>query len=380
MSRTEATSGPAGITALFASTPARASSGDSSHSGGAPAAAFPSRICCACGCTEAATAYLRELTVAIEVRQYRDQDSGHGAPQRKPLISRRRHRVALGPVRPAAAHVGGEHPRLAGDVRADVPGVRLREQRRVRHLGHVRHPRVLGRGDRLDRRVAVRPQPDDAVPDPLHVLLDGQHHVAEHRRRPRPGDDEHVREPGRGHPEVGARARPTTRPAARPRRRRGCRSRTAPRSARRTRSRTRARRARRSGRGLHAARVDRLDRRRPDVDQRHVRPVEHRVVVVALAQPLRPDRVARGQSSSATAGSVTVSLIRSRMNSAMTSLASCDTSRSVYAPRNGMPPPARHRSAERPLHVLGRLVSTGRPVPVIGTPRNDSRASSRYSR
>jgi hypothetical protein len=40
MSRTDSSSGPAGMIALFASTPARASSGDSSQSGGAPAAGY----------------------------------------------------------------------------------------------------------------------------------------------------------------------------------------------------------------------------------------------------------------------------------------------------------------------------------------------------
>src|ERR1700722_2895885 len=74
MSRTDSSSGPAGMIALFASTPARASSGDSSQSGGAPEAAFPSRSCCACGCTEVATAYLRELTVTVEVRHFLAED------------------------------------------------------------------------------------------------------------------------------------------------------------------------------------------------------------------------------------------------------------------------------------------------------------------
>ncbi len=68
------------------------------------------------------------------------------------------------------------------------------------------------------------------------------------------------------------------------------------------------------------------------------------------------------------------------MNSATTSLASCDTSTSVYAPRNGIPPPACHRSVNSRCTSSGGSDSTGRPVPAIGTPRNDSRASARYSR
>ena len=64
----------------------------------------------------------------------------------------------------------------------------------------------------------------------------------------------------------------------------------------------------------------------------------------------------------------------------MTSLAAWSTSRSVYAPRNGIPPPARQRSPNVRCTSAGGSSSTGRPVPVIGTPRNDSRASLRYSR
>ena len=57
-----------------------------------------------------------------------------------------------------------------------------------------------------------------------------------------------------------------------------------------------------------------------------------------------PTGYVRGHSNSATAGSETVSLIRSLMNSATVSLAARSTSTSVYAPRNGMPPPAAQRS------------------------------------
>src|ERR1700722_4028214 len=85
MSRTDSSSGPAGMIAPFASTPARASSADSSQSGGAPEAAFPSRSIWACGCTEVATAYLRKLTVTVEVRQYLAEDSAYH-PHRPPPI------------------------------------------------------------------------------------------------------------------------------------------------------------------------------------------------------------------------------------------------------------------------------------------------------
>src|SRR5215213_4645277 len=40
----------------------------------------------------------------------------------------------------------------------------------------------------------------DGVGDPVDVLLDGDHHVAEHRRAARAGDEEQVREPARPMP------------------------------------------------------------------------------------------------------------------------------------------------------------------------------------
>ena len=46
----------------------------------------------------------------------------------------------------------------------------------------VLDPLVLRRLRRLDRGVAVLAQVGDAVADPVHVLLDGDDHVAQHRR------------------------------------------------------------------------------------------------------------------------------------------------------------------------------------------------------
>ena len=63
------------------------------------------------------------------------------------------------------------------------------------------------------------------------------------------------------------------------------------------------------------------------------------------------------------------------MNSATTSLAARSTSTSVYAPSNGMPPPACQRSVRFASTASGGSSSIGRPVPGTGTPRNDSRAS-----
>ncbi len=65
---------------------------------------------------------------------------------------------------------------------------------------------VLGLEGRLDRGVALLVEVADAVGDPLDVLLDAHEHVGEHRRAPRAGDGEQVREPLHAEPEVGARA------------------------------------------------------------------------------------------------------------------------------------------------------------------------------
>ena len=45
----------------------------------------------------------------------------------------------------------------------------------------------------------------EAIGDPVDVLLDGDHHVADHRRAAGPGDGEEVRKAGDGDAEVGAR-------------------------------------------------------------------------------------------------------------------------------------------------------------------------------
>ena len=76
---------------------------------------------------------------------------------------------------------------------------------------------VLGLGGGLDGRVAVLAQVGEAVGDPVHVLLDGHDHVAEHRRAARAGDGEEVREAGDGEAEVAcAGLRPTSAAASGP--------------------------------------------------------------------------------------------------------------------------------------------------------------------
>src|SRR5437867_12241556 len=110
--------------------------------------------------------------------------------------------VARLPVGADPANVGHEDARLAGDVRAHVPGVGPRIERGVAHLVDVRDPGFLGLDGGLDHRAAVRAQEGDALGDPVHVLLDRHDHVAEHRGAAGSGDREEVREPGDGDPQV----------------------------------------------------------------------------------------------------------------------------------------------------------------------------------
>ena len=118
----------------------------------------------------------------------------------EPFVAFRRHVVAFLPVGSDAADVGHEDARLAGDVRAHVPGVGLRVERHVADLVDVLDPGVFRLHGRLDARLAALAQVRDAVGDPVHVLLDGDDHVAQHGRAAGPRDDEEVREAGDGDP------------------------------------------------------------------------------------------------------------------------------------------------------------------------------------
>src|SRR6202000_1072817 len=92
---------------------------NSSHSGGAPEAAFPSRTCCACGCTETPTAYLRDLTVTIEVRLYSlnaaNRDTAHDSSTANPSY----------PAGATASHLAryGPHPARYDVKTRGLPGM-----------------------------------------------------------------------------------------------------------------------------------------------------------------------------------------------------------------------------------------------------------------
>src|SRR5208282_6257759 len=87
---------------------------------------------------------------------------GRGGPaEYEALVTVVRDLVALLPVRTDEIQAGHEHPRLARDVRAHVPGVSRWEQRGLRQLLDVRHPGVLGLRHRLDRPGAAVAQVAD---------------------------------------------------------------------------------------------------------------------------------------------------------------------------------------------------------------------------
>ena len=79
-----------------------------------------------------------------------------------------------------AAGVGEKDAWLAGDVGADVPGVRTREERLVRFLVDVLHPFQFRRPVGLDRRETPIEQVVHASDDPLDMLLYADDHVDQH--------------------------------------------------------------------------------------------------------------------------------------------------------------------------------------------------------
>ena len=155
--------------------------------------------------------WLREQAISRTLHRYgsvpaRRPASRRAVGEREALVARGGDGVAVLAVEVEAADVGEEDPRLAGDVGTHVPAVGPRVERHVADLGDVVDPAVLGRHGCLDRDLALIPHRDHAVGDPLDVLLDRHHHVAQDGRAARAGDHEQVRKAGDRQPEVVARA------------------------------------------------------------------------------------------------------------------------------------------------------------------------------
>ena len=112
------------------------------------------------------------------------------------------------PVVRHPARVRHEHARLAGNVRAEIPGVlRLRQHRGFGGRVHLAHPGLHRFIRGLDAGQTAISHMRDAVGDPLHVLLDRNRHVAEYRRTAGSGDGEQVRKARNLQAEIIARPR-----------------------------------------------------------------------------------------------------------------------------------------------------------------------------
>src|SRR5262245_24219005 len=110
--------------------------------------------------------------------------AGSGFPlggQRETLVATLCDLRTAAPEGPNASGVDHEDAGLAGDVRPRVPGVGLGKQRSGRALVRMLDPGVLRSDRRFDRGEVELVQVSDAVGRPLHVLLDRDDHVAQHR-------------------------------------------------------------------------------------------------------------------------------------------------------------------------------------------------------
>src|SRR5215212_5303095 len=104
-----------------------------------------------------------------------------------------------------SADVGHEDARLAGDVGPGVPRFGQRIKRGVGYLVDVRHPRILRLGRRFDSLEISLSHKRKTIGNPVDVLLDGHHHVADDGWAAGPGDGEQVRKVRDGDSEIGAR-------------------------------------------------------------------------------------------------------------------------------------------------------------------------------
>src|SRR5579885_2480627 len=88
------------------------------------------------------------------------------------LVAVRADFIALLTVKADATRIRHEHPRLAGDVSAQIPRIGEHEQRLLRDLVDVRHPSLLRFGVGLDHVHAALTHVLDELRNPLDVLLD----------------------------------------------------------------------------------------------------------------------------------------------------------------------------------------------------------------
>src|SRR5206468_10969994 len=93
------------------------------------------------------------------------------ALQGEALVIIRYHFVTYLSVLIQSGDIRHEHARLARYVRAGIPRVSLRIERRVRNVVHVRDPTVLCAFIRFDMPDLLIPEILQAIGDPVDVLL-----------------------------------------------------------------------------------------------------------------------------------------------------------------------------------------------------------------
>src|ERR1700722_3805424 len=135
-----------------------------------------------------------DCAISVAVASSSAMDSlQRGRADREPRVAVRRDLLTPPPVLAEAADVGQEQPGLARDVRAHVPAVGGRGQRRRGDLLDVRGPLAGRLRRRLDRLVTVLTEVAQQVGDPLDVLLNRNRHVGDHAGTAGPGDGEQIR-------------------------------------------------------------------------------------------------------------------------------------------------------------------------------------------
>ena len=103
---------------------------------------------------------------------------------------------------------------LPGMLRAEIPGVRLREESRVRKRGHVRSP-ILPRGRRcLEPRPAALPNVVQQLHDPIALKFRTSRAVGKSVRAVRTVDEKEIRKAGGRHSEMGTHTVSPTSPSA----------------------------------------------------------------------------------------------------------------------------------------------------------------------
>src|ERR1700716_1059251 len=98
----------------------------------------------------------------------------------------------------------GQHlARFAGNVRAEIPGVRAREESCVRKSMHLQSPLFFRGGRCLEPRPIALSNVVQQLSDPIALKLGASRSIGEGVRAVRAVNEEEIGEPRRGHSEMG---------------------------------------------------------------------------------------------------------------------------------------------------------------------------------